>query len=135
MSFRIESDKTAELHPFLVYPGSSGSGLVTPGADPVSIFLDPEFYRLDQENVIHPGLSYVNDALLPEHFGHSRVDEARKYALREAGSRTKPLFFEVLLKRVFEDEALDLKHMMVGVTPWTGDYYHDLGFLASKSSR
>jgi len=135
MLYPVASDKTAELHPHLVYPGSAGSGFVTPGAPPISIFLETEFLVPGKVNSHHPELSYVNDATLGEDYGHSKVEEARTRALHEVSSRTKPLFFEALLRHVFEDDALDLRHMMVGVTPWDGYYYHDLGFIASKTIR
>lgn len=135
MPVSIASEKAAELDPFLVYPGSSGSGLITPGASPVTIFLAPEFHRPGQEDNMHPALSYINDATLGDHFGYSKVAQAKKHALEEVGSRTKALFFEALLRRVVEDATIDLKHLMVGVTTWTGNYYHDLGFLASKDIR
>ncbi|HEY4963867.1 MAG TPA: hypothetical protein VIH90_04190 [Candidatus Saccharimonadales bacterium] len=129
---RVETDKTAELNYSLVYPGSEGSGLITPGASPKTIYLDPELLVVGHEDDWHPEISYLNDALIPDSFGSDRAKIARERAQEEVGNITSPLFFEKLLQVVLEKPNLELKHIFVAVTRHSNDWYHDLGFLATR---
>lgn len=135
MIHRIETDKDSNMNPLFLEPGSAGSGVFTPGDSPKTVFLSPELQPLHKEGMLLSDLSYVTDRQLPDNFGHEAVKAARGRALEIVGTRYKARYYEAILASIYPEENIDLKHIMTGVTTWTGDWYHDLGFIATRSAR
>ena len=126
MIHRVESDKTASIHYFYLYPGSQGSGCIQPGAKPANVFLD-EAYRGPGKGEALEALTYSSDPVLKQHYGREYYD-ALATAEREVGNRDTALFFERALSTLFQEEV-DLKLIATGVSSMNGEHYHDLGYL------
>ena len=73
----------------------------------------------------------INDAVLGQNHNPTAIDNARRAAHEQTGNKVSPRFFECMLQMLREDPGLDLRRMDVGVTAFTGEFYHDLFFIAS----
>jgi hypothetical protein len=126
---RIETDKTVRMNFLYLYPGSEGSGIFVPGARPATVFLD-EAYAGEDKADLRASLTYGSEPTLKEHLGRERYYGALKQAELTVGNRDSALYFETALSHMF-DQEVEIKHILTGVTGFSGETYHDLGYLAA----
>lgn len=129
----VETDKDREINPTYLEPGTSGSGIFVPGTGTRTVFLGPELQDGYREGALHPDLTYSQSPVLSDHFGRDAIRIAQQQALDIVGTRYNARFYETVLATLFHEE-IDIKHIMTGVTTFTGEYYHDLGYIASRGS-
>ena len=120
------------MNPLCLESGSEGSGFFTPGHGASTVYLAPDLVGDQVDGRVYPSLAYSNDHQLQDHFGVSKMREAKERALETVGSRFCARYYENILAELFSTEEIDLKHIMTGVTTFTGNWYHDLGYIATR---
>jgi len=97
-----------------------------------TIYLAAElFLPEDHDKLTVPGLAgihYNYSDNLYGAYGYDSVQASRERAEAQVGNRNTPAFFELMLQQVYEDETVELQHMMAGVNVGgDGFSYHVYG--------
>jgi hypothetical protein len=104
------------------------------GSSALTIFLaeDDAILAYKNGNRVVYGADYEYSDRIRQHFGHKVVEKAYADAEAEVGNNNTAEYFEAMLRKVYQNPALELQHIMVEINSANDSNTYIYGIVDSE---